>query len=224
MNENYYVNQKKKLMQVFDKTMGWFRPHLGELYGEEFADQVLREARIEYERLIPLIPFVGGSKVHMTEDLMESVRILAYLRILKAHGKAMEECKEILYRSVETRFAQYPRFVLKLGCIRAFSKPFTRYLQAQAKESQARKYPQGFVFDFVAGDGKEFDWGLDIYECGICKFYQEQNASEFMKMVCSIDYVLSDKLGYGLSRTETLVEGAEKCNPRVKKGGLTQWR
>jgi len=28
----------------------------------------------------------------------------------------------------------------------------------------------------------------------------------------------------GLYRAETLVEGAGKCNPRVKKGGLTQWR
>jgi len=224
MNENYYGNRKKKLMQAFDKTMGWFSPHLIEFFGNEFADQVLREARIEYERLVPLIPFVGGSKVHMTEDLMESVRILAYLRVLKAHGKTVDESKEILYRSVETRFAQYPRFVLKLGSIRAFSKPFVRYLQRQAKESQQRKYPQGFVFDFVSGDRNQFDWGLDIFECGICKFYQEQNASEFLKMVCSIDYLLSDKLGYGLSRTETLAEGAEKCNPRLKKGGLTQWR
>ncbi len=224
MNENYYVDQKKKLMQVFDKSMGWFRPHLGELYGQGFANQVLREARIEYERLVPLIPFVGGAKVHMTEDLMESVRILAYLRVLKAHGKTVEECKQIIYRGMETRFAKYPQLILKLGGIRAFSKPFTRYLQTQAKESQARKYQQGFVFDFVPGDRKEFDWGLDIYECGICKFYQAQGASEFMKMVCSIDYILSDKLGYGLYRTSTLAEGAEKCNPRVKKGGLTQWR
>jgi hypothetical protein len=224
MNENYYVDQKKKLMRGFDKTMSWFRPHLGELYGKEFTDQVLQEARIEYKRLIPLIPFIGGSKVHMTEDLMESVRILAYLRVLKANGKTVDECKEIVYRGMETRIAQYPRLVLKLGGIRAFSKPFRRYLQTQAKESQERKYPQGFVFDFVNGNGEEFDWGLNIYECGICKFYQEQDAFEFMKMLCLIDYVLSDKLGYGLYRTETLVEGAEKCNPRMKKGGLTQWR
>ncbi len=224
MNENFYENQKKKLMQVFDKTMNWFKPHLEELYGKEFTDLALQESRIEYERLIPMIPFVGGSKVHMTEDLMESVRILAYLRVLKAHGKTVEECKEVIYRGMETRFAHYPRLVLKLGGIRAFSKPFMRYLRKQARESREIKYPQGFVFDFVTGDEKDFDWGLDIYECGICKFYQEQNAFEFMKMVCSIDYVLSDKLGYGLYRTETLAEGAEKCNPRVKKGGLTQWR
>ncbi len=224
MKENFYANQRQKLMQAFDKTRDWYKPHFREAFGNAFADQVLQEARSEYELLIPRIPFVGGPKVHMTEDLMEAVRILAYLRVLRARGKTLEECKEILYRSMETRLAKYPRPVLKLGEIRAFSKPFTRYLQCQAKESQGRKYPRGFVFDYVAGDGKEFDWGLNIFECGIRRFYLEQNASEFLKMVCSIDYLLSDKLGYGLYRTETLVEGAERCNPRLKRGGRTQWR
>ena len=120
--------------------------------------------------------------------------------------------------------AKYPRLVLKLGEWRAFSKPFKRYLQTQANDSQEKKYPKGFVFDFVPGNGREFDWGLDIHECGICKFYQEQNATEFIQMVCSIDYILSDKLGYGLYRTMTLPEGADKCNPRLKKGAATQWR
>lgn len=224
MNKNHYVQSKKKLMRVFDKTLAWFRPPLEELYGKEFANGVLREAQLEYERLIPEIPFIGGSKVHMTEDLMESVRILAYLLVLKRHGKTLDECKTILHRSMETRMAKYPRMILKLGEWRAFSKPFRHYLQTQAYDSQERKYPKGFVFDFITGDGKEFDWGLDIHECGICKFYREQNAAEFIQMVCSIDYILSDKLGYGLYRTMTLAEGAAKCNPRLKRGDLTQWR
>lgn len=214
----------RRELRAFDNTLDWFKPNLEESYGKEFADRTLREARLEYERLIPQIPYVGGSKVHMTEDLMESARILAYLRVLKRHGKSMEECKTILHLSMQTRMSKYPRLILKLGEWRAFSKPFRRYLQTQAKDSQARKYPKGFVFNFIPGDGKEFDWGLDIFECGICKFYQEQNASEFMQMVCSTDYILSDKLGYGLYRTETLAEGAKRCNPRLKRGGVTQWR
>jgi len=224
MNEGYYVRSKNKLIRMFDKTLAWFRPPLEELYGKEFATGVLREAQLEYERLVPEIPFIGGSKVHMTEDLMESVRILAYLIVLKRHGKTLDECKIILQRSMETRMVKYPRLVLKLGKWRAFSKPFRHYLQTQAKASQEKKYPEGFVFNFIHGDGKEFDWGLDIHECGICKFYQEQNAAEFVQMACSIDYILSDKLGYGLYRTMTLAEGADKCNPRLKRGGLTQWR
>ena len=224
MKENYYLQSKNKLMREFNKTLSWFKPDLEKLYGRKFAEQVLRDVQLEYERLIPQIPFIGGSNVHMTEDLMESVRILAYLNVLKAHGKKLDECKTILFRSMETRMAKYPRLVLKLGEIRAFSKLFTRYLQSQAKIFHERKYSKGFVFDFVPGDGREFNWGLNIHECGICKFYNEQNATEFLPMVCSIDYVLSDKLGYGLYRSKTLAEGAEICNPRLKRGALTQWR
>lgn len=160
----------------------------------------------------------------MTEDLTESVRILAYLIVLKRHGKTLDDCKTILHRSVETRMAKYPRLILKLGEWRAFSKPFGQYLQTQAKASQEREYSAGFVFNYIPVDGNEFNWGLDIFECGICKFYQSQGAAEFLPMVCSTDYVLSDKLGYGLYRTETLAEGAPKCNPRLKKGAATQWR
>jgi hypothetical protein len=158
MNQNYDARSKNKLMSAFDKTQSWFKPNLDESYGKEFADQALREARLEYERLIPEIPFIGGSKVHMTEDLMESVRILAYLLVLKRHKKTLDVCKTILHRSMEIRMAKYPRLILKLGEWRAFSKPFGGYLQAQ------------------------------------------------------------------LYRTETLAEGAPKCNPRLKKGATTQWR
>lgn len=224
MNQNFYAAPKRHLVKTFKRTFKWFRPQLNEFFGEEVASQILQEAEKEYERLIPLIPFVGGSKVHMTEDLMESVQLLAYLRVLKAHGKTLEECKEVLHRATEARLSQYPRFVLKLGEIRAFSKPFTRYLASQAKESRQRKYSEGFVFDFVPGDGEEFAWGLDIHECGIYKFFQEQDATEFMSIVCSIDYILSDKLGYGLARTETIAEGAKRCNPRLKRGRPTEWR
>ncbi len=224
MNNCYYVAQKDKLMTQFDKASNGYRPHLIRRYGPDPGNAIGREARIEYENLIPQIPFIGGPQVHMTEDLMESVQVLAYLRVLKAHGKEIGECKEIIYGAVKTRLSQYPRFVLWLGGVRAFSQFFVKSLQRQAQESHQRKYPGGFVFDIVVGDGKEFDWGLDFTECGICKFYHAQNASEFLPLVCSIDYVLSDALGYGLVRTETLAEGARRCNPRMKRGKPTQWR
>ncbi len=211
-------------MKQFAKASNWYKPNLIGRYGPDEGNIILQEARIEYEKLIPHIPFVGGPQVHMTEDLLESVQVLAYLRVLKMHDKGIEESKDIIYGAVKTRLAQYPRFVLWLGGARTFSRFFVRSLQRQAKESHKRKYPGGFVFDIVIGDGKEFDWGLDFSECGICKFYRSQNASELLPMVCSIDYVLSDALGYGLVRTQTLAEGANTCNPRMKKGRPTEWR
>jgi hypothetical protein len=224
MIEHYYTPHTAQLLKDFDRVCQWFKPHLAERYGPAFADTVLRTAREDYQRLIPQIPYIGGSKVHMTSNLMESVQLLALLRTLKAYGKPPEELRDIVLAGIHTRLSRYPRWLLKLAGWRAFSKPFVRYLQKQGQASQQRCYPEGFVFEVILGDGREFDWGLDFTECGICKFYQAQHAAEFLPLVCLVDYAVSEALGYGLARTQTLAEGNTCCNPRMKKGHPTQWR
>jgi len=224
MIENYYTSQKTKLMKDFERASSWYRPHLAERYGQKVADVVKNMARSEYESLIPHIPYIGGAKVHMTSDLLESVLQLAYLRVLRADGRTAEESRDIVLQAMKTRLAQYPRLLLRLLGWWAFSKSSIGQLQRQSRESHKREYPDGFVFDVVIGDGKEFDWGLDFKECGICKFYQAQNAAEFLPLVCPLDYVLSDAFGYGLVRTKTLAEGDDSCNPRMKRGRPTGWR
>lgn len=162
MSESDNIAPKRKLLKDFDRASGWFRPHLIERYGEGFAELVRQEAREEYEALIPQIPFIGGRKVHMTSDLMESVPLLAYLRVLKAHGKTIEECRDIIFDGTRTRIAQYPRVLLRTLGWMTFTRAYLRNLQSQARDSQERKYPGGFVFDIVVGDGEEFDWGLNF--------------------------------------------------------------
>ena len=219
MKERAY--SQKDLLDKFAKASQWYKPNLILRYGPEPGTALVRQAQREYEELMPDIPFIGGPGVHMTEDLLESAQVLAYLRVLKRQGKTLDESWEIVSSALKTRVAEYPRLVIKLAGLRAFSSFYVRSLQRQAFESHKRKYPGGFVFDIVLGNGQAFDWGLDFTECGICKFYQAQSATEFLPMVCSLDYILSDALGYGLARTQTLAEGAERCNPRLKKGRAT---
>ncbi len=224
MKNSSILRNQQKLIHAFHKAYDWYRPHISDRYGFEVSEQFLEEAAIEYKLLIPQIPYIGGSKVHMTSDLMESVQVLALLRTLTSHHKSMEECKQIIYGGLRTRLAQYPKLMIKLAGMRAFSKPFLRFLERQAAQSQLRKYPDGFVFEIVKGDGRDFDWGLNFSKCGICQFYASQNAMEYLPMVCSIDYVLSEGLNYGLVRTKTLAEGHEMCNPRLKRNRKTEWR
>jgi hypothetical protein len=222
--EHYYTSQKGRLMKAFVKSTNYVKPVLDKYYGQEFSDNVLRQARKEYETLIPQIPYIGGSQNHMTSDLLESVQSLAVLLVLKAQDKTAVESCEIIYRAIENRLSRYPRFLLRIIGRLQFTRVFIKRLQRQSNESQKRKYPGNFVFDIVTGDGKEFDWGIDFSECGICKFYKAQNASEFMPYICLIDYALSDSFGYGLVRNKTLAEGADRCNPRMKKNGITEPR
>jgi hypothetical protein len=91
-------------------------------------------------------------------------------------------------------------------------------LKEAAEKTQERRYPGDWVATFVEGDGEQFDYGLDVVECGICKFYRTQNAEELTPYMCLSDYILSDAFARGLVRYKTLAEGDDVCDFRFKKG------
>jgi hypothetical protein len=77
------------------------------------------------------------------------------------------------------------------------------------------------VCTFVEGDGEAFDYGLDVTECGICKFYRAHGAGGLAPYMCLSDYVVSRAFGRGLVRYKTIAEGAEVCDFRYKQGRET---
>jgi hypothetical protein len=79
-----------------------------------------------------------------------------------------------------------------------------------------------FEIRYVAGDGNDFDIGIDYVKCGNYKFVKDQGTEEFAPYVCMSDIALSNAMGWGLIRTETLADGCERCDFRFKKGGKTR--
>ena len=54
-----YISKKAKLLKSFDKTADLVREYAVSCYGEDLTDTLTKEAREEYEELIPQIPRVG---------------------------------------------------------------------------------------------------------------------------------------------------------------------
>lgn len=75
-----------------------------------------------------------------------------------------------------------------------------------------------FQIRYIAGDGKEFDWGVDYVKCGNFNFLKAQGAEEFAPYVCMSDIALGDALEWGLIRTHTIADGFATCDFRFKKG------
>jgi hypothetical protein len=103
---------------------------------------------------------------------------------------------------------------------------FTRFntskLKKKAAESQKRLYPGDWVWSYVEGDGKAFDFGFDMTECALVKFLHAEGADELVPFLCRIDFATSKAFGWGLVRTTTLAEGGEKCDFRFKRGRETK--
>jgi hypothetical protein len=106
--DDYYVVRKLKLLRDFDNFGKYGRKILVSYYRGELADSILKEARHEYEALIPKVPYVGGKKNPLTTNLIQSAWALALFRALKIHGKTAGETGQICYQMVEAQLYSYP--------------------------------------------------------------------------------------------------------------------
>lgn len=220
MDNNYYVSRKRKLLKEFDKTLDRIRDLFFSRYGED-SEAMLQEAREEYEALIPHLPYVGGRQP-FTQFLISTAWYLSLYRVLQRRGQTVEEVGQLIYLATEAYLQAYPRFLRRFLGSTTFSPRYLRRLQKGALKSHERQYPGNYVYNYVPGDGETFDYGIDYVECGPLKFLTEQGVPELAPYICPMDILSSELLGWGLKRTMTLAEGAERCDFRFKKGGETQ--
>ena len=218
-SDDYYVAQKSKLLRDFDKNKKHAGRILASHYGD-LADAIWNEAHREYEDLIPKIPYIGGRKNPIQAYLIQSTWALALFRALKNRGRTAEETGNICYEMIEAQLYSYPRLLRNLFG-RWYFRRYRLSMEKGAAESQKRPYPENSLWRFVQGDGKEFDFGMDMRECAICKFFHAQGADELTPYMCLTDFAVSKALSMGLVRASTIAEGGEKCDFRYKHGRET---
>lgn len=218
---NYYTSRKYRLLKEFDLYVKYSRTVLVRAFGEENVEALVAETRQEFENLLPQLPYIGG-KQPFTEFIVFTGMLLAIYRVNKAQGKTAEETGELAYEIGRAFLKNSPAFLLRLFAAMNFSRYYRNRLQKRAKQSQARQYPDDYVFNYIEGDGKTFDYGVDYIECASCKFLLKQGAPELAPYLCPVDILYSEALGWGLMRSMTLAGGAEKCDFRFKKGGPTK--
>jgi len=189
-------------------------------FGKGKASGLMKDIRQEYENLASDMPYIGGEENMFTEWLIYSVYYLAVYRVLKAEGQRVEEVGKVIFDTFNV-MADHPKWLLHLVGGLKYNERYMSQLKEAIEKTQERRYPADWVAAFIEGDGEDFDYGIDIIECGICKFYHAQGADELAPYLCLSDSVLSDAFDRGLVRYKTLAEGADVCDFRYKKGRET---
>jgi hypothetical protein len=220
MTRESYVSRKSQLSRALDKRLSLIKQVLIDRYGEEEARAIMRSSHRKYEELIPHIPYIGHRNP-MLIFLFPTTRFLAIYQSFLEHGKTLEEAGRLIYELTEAEAKAMPGWVRRLIGVLWFSPWLNQRLRKRAESFHERKYPGGYVFDYVEGDGINFDYGIDYIECASCKLLKAQDAAELGPYVCAVDKVTSEFLGWGLRRTITLAEGSMRCDFRFKKGGET---
>ena len=219
--ENYYSERKVELLKKYDKMSKPLAKILVKRFDDKQANSISVEIRQEFEHIIPLIPYIGGETNLNTKNLIMASSCLAIYNVLKKHGQSAEGIGRIIYDLTET-MVDYPKFILHLMGRLKYGQKYEKKIKKWAAETQKRKYPGDWVATFIEGDRKEFDYGFDMTECGILKFFRSQGAEEIVPYICvSMDGIFSQAMNRGLVRTITLAEGYDRCDFRYKMGRET---
>jgi hypothetical protein len=218
----YYSSRKEKLLKDFDSTSALVKGWLIARYGKEFAATLQREVRREYEKLIPEIPYIPGPRAGMLNSFMRiTAQELTAYKAMKKHGKQPGEAWELCHQALRLRLAEYPQWKIRIMKRFMFSLLVRKIVARRARLGQKHRFGD-FEIEYLIGEGDNFDFGVNYLQCGNYNFVKKHGGEEFAPYVCMSDIALSDAMGWGLIRTQTLADGCPHCDFRFKQGAATQ--
>lgn len=216
------MNKKEmKILKDFNHTVKMMKTTLLNNYDNKLTELICSEIVLEYKKIIPEIPHFKGYRQKMFNDmLIITSQILAAYRVLIKYDKTPDEIWEICYEALCLKLQKIPlwkRSLMKQFWHIIFGKILKNRGKRNVKETLGN-----FKLEYLDGDGVDYDFGINYSKCGHHVFLKKQNAEEIFPYVCLSDIALSNALGWGLIRTQTIADGCDYCDFRFKKGGITK--
>ena len=221
-SEDYYTANRDRFLKAFQSDLAKIGPTLEKNGYANLAGIILDQSPKEFERLLGISPNLGGASNFLMDSYIQPLGALAIHFTLKRQGLPVEKIGAIYYDWKKSIIEEKTNFLSKFSGDLQFSFIGQNSIKKGAEWSQERLYPENFVFKYVEGQKDFFDYGIDVTECAVVKFFQAQGASELTPYICPIDHVLSKSRGTGLKRTTTIAWGGKLCDFRYKNGGTEQ--
>ena len=222
MQNDSRTRESESLLGDFDETARLVRRFLADRYGEQGADALCSAAREKYEEIIPQTPRIEGVRAGaMNSFLRITSQEIAVYKAVEERGGTAPEAWEICHEAIRLRMNRFPkwkRWLLR----RLMHSGIARRIARRREEGNEQPRFGDFEVRYLSGDGSDFDFGVDYVRCGNLELAKRLGAEEFAPYVCMSDIALSNALGWGLIRTQTLADGCSHCDFRFKKNGETR--
>jgi hypothetical protein len=144
--------------------------------------------------------------------------MIVLYKVLHARGSTDAEIGQLCTDIVEREVSRIPRWMVKLTNWFMFTG---LALKQGKKEAKRLKDAPDNQFRFMV-NGEPGVLKMDITQCAICHICARHNASDFTPYICKVDKMLSEKLMWGLKRTQTIAGGASHCDFIFVRGATTQ--
>lgn len=208
---------------VLRQLAGWSKDladALAEVAPELRVEPQLEHTREHLLKMLPTIPDPGGLAPHMRAFTVGGAIYVAFYLALKSEGCDAGRTWQVLERATQLHFERMRGVERRLASAGLFSWPMKALSRWLAKKSQQAPVG-GWVFTFHERSD-EHDYGVTYTRCAIRDLAIAHGAAELAPYICLSDITGSQILGWGLSRSETIAQGGERCDFRFKRGGETR--
>ena len=222
--DDFYVRKKSKFLKSFDERLTVVNEELRKKFDNNKSEELINQMRAEFEKILPDIPYIGGQKSLLTLVLVKCMSDLAIFRTLEKIVFSFRKIGEFHYNYVLAAQKLRKKALEKAGRDPSeypFDTVYMDYQKKLTEDSQLNLFPDDWVMDFVEGDGKSFEWGWDITECGVQKAFKKLGDEKYLPFICLGDFYEAEGLGFGFSRDQTLGFGAPLCTHRFVKNYKT---
>ncbi|WP_191964823.1 L-2-amino-thiazoline-4-carboxylic acid hydrolase [Synechococcus sp. RSCCF101] len=214
--------RQRTLLRDFDRTAWLLRADLVQRYGERDAERLARHARVRCMEILGSVSWVKGrGAAVMNGFLWISAQELALFQAIEARGGDAAEAWAICHKAIRLRVERIPGWKRWLMRRLLFSALVRRIIRRRAVRGDIVRAGD-FKTRSLIGDGIAFDLGVDYLRCGNLELARTIGAETFAPYLCLSDIALSEGLGWGLIRTQTLADGCSHCDFRFKQGGPTR--
>lgn len=208
-----YIGMPSAMWLLFKKS---FEQNLSTVFGisKTKSAEIMKTAKTKYKRIIDNLPtFEKGDRFKM--NIVNCAMLTAV--ILSMHERPEVEKLTIYYRN------SMMTGVMKYFCRMSGKKKFTpkdiESMQKTAAFRAADRNPYSWNMQFIPySDGSGYE--ARFTKCGICTLMKELNLSEYIPVMCKLDYAMSEAGGASeFLREHTLALGGDYCDCGYKRKG-----
>ncbi len=215
-NQDYYVNNRDKMIKDFNKFSKHMIVVLKKQFNSAEVSKIVDSSRDAYDKLLPEIPYIGGFKNSGTKNLTGSAIILAYIKVLEKYNLTEREIGAMIYQFFEVLFKPKNKLI-KAIIKQLLKRKFVKKILAKSFQRKAvyNHFDAAWHTEFVECNSDQYEFGIDIKQCGICKFFKAQNMEKYTKYMCLGDFPMLHAFGLNLYREKTVATSGEVCNYRI---------
>ncbi|MHA2121748.1 MAG: hypothetical protein ACW990_11140, partial [Promethearchaeota archaeon] len=97
VQKDYYLKRKSKLMKNFSTELEVAKDVLKRKFSKDKITDMFNQMKVEFENIIPEIPYIGGNKNPFATLLVGGMSSLAIFRVLDREGYTLRDIGEFYY-------------------------------------------------------------------------------------------------------------------------------